>query len=128
MLAKDNEESVDSNGKVTPYSLNRYISKKINSLPAGKGPRQKPLMKSFRDIRKYNKQSKIASRMAKRICCLNLENESARAIDRTKKLVPAVAIHNLNLFNCPAGIFRNTLAPLNASTFDFGRRYSSLAP
>jgi YVTN family beta-propeller protein len=43
---KDNEESVDSNGNVTPYSLNRYISKKINSLPAEKRPRQKPLMKS----------------------------------------------------------------------------------
>jgi tetratricopeptide (TPR) repeat protein len=43
---KDNEESVDSNGNVTPYSLNRYISKKINSLPVEKRPRQKPLMKS----------------------------------------------------------------------------------
>jgi tetratricopeptide (TPR) repeat protein len=43
---KDNEESVDSNGNVTPYSLNRYISKKINSLPAEKRPRQKPLMRS----------------------------------------------------------------------------------
>jgi tetratricopeptide (TPR) repeat protein len=43
---RDNEESVDSNGNVTPYSLNRYISKKINSLPAEKRPRQKPLMRS----------------------------------------------------------------------------------
>jgi hypothetical protein len=43
---KDNEESVDSNGNVTPYSLNRYISRKINSLPTEKRPRQKPLMRS----------------------------------------------------------------------------------
>jgi len=43
---RDNEESVDSNGNVTPYSLNRYISKKINSLPVEKRPRQKPLMRS----------------------------------------------------------------------------------
>jgi YVTN family beta-propeller protein len=43
---RGNEESVDSNGNVTPYSLNRYISKKINSLPAEKRPRQKPLMRS----------------------------------------------------------------------------------
>jgi YVTN family beta-propeller protein len=43
---RGNEESVDSNGNVTPYSLNRYISKKINELPAEKRPRQKPLMKS----------------------------------------------------------------------------------
>ena len=33
---RGNDESVDSNGNVTPYSLNRYISKKINSLPAEK--------------------------------------------------------------------------------------------
>ncbi|MGC1933077.1 MAG: hypothetical protein WA667_29235 [Candidatus Nitrosopolaris sp.] len=41
-----NEESVDSNGYVTPYSLNRYIYKKINSLSTEKRPRQKPLMKA----------------------------------------------------------------------------------
>ena len=41
-----NKESVDSNGNVTPYSLNKYISKKINELPAEKRPRQKPVMKS----------------------------------------------------------------------------------
>jgi hypothetical protein len=39
-------DSVDSNGYVTPYSLNGYISKKINGLPREKRPRQKPLMKS----------------------------------------------------------------------------------
>ena len=43
---RDNKESVDGNGNVTPYSLNKYISKKINDLPAAKRPRQKPLMKS----------------------------------------------------------------------------------
>ncbi|CAN5413396.1 hypothetical protein BH18THE2_BH18THE2_29620 [soil metagenome] len=43
---KGNEESVDNNGYVTPYSLNKYIFKKINSLPSKKRPQQKPLMKA----------------------------------------------------------------------------------
>jgi len=43
---RGNEDSVDRKGYVTPYSLNRYISEKIDSLPTEKRPRQKPLMKS----------------------------------------------------------------------------------
>lgn len=43
---RENAESVDSNGNVTPYSLNKYISKKINNLSPEKRRRQKPSMKS----------------------------------------------------------------------------------
>jgi uncharacterized caspase-like protein len=43
---KGNEDSVDNDGYVTPQSLNRYIFKKIRSLPFDKRPRQKPSMKS----------------------------------------------------------------------------------
>jgi tetratricopeptide (TPR) repeat protein len=43
---KGNEDSVDNDGCVTPQSLNRYIFKKIRSLPLDKRPRQKPSMKS----------------------------------------------------------------------------------
>jgi tetratricopeptide (TPR) repeat protein len=43
---RQNAESVDSNGNVTPYTLNKYISKKINNLSPEKRRRQKPSMKS----------------------------------------------------------------------------------
>jgi tetratricopeptide (TPR) repeat protein len=43
---RKNAESVDGNGNVTPYTLNKYISKKINNLSPEKRRRQKPSMKS----------------------------------------------------------------------------------
>jgi hypothetical protein len=43
---KPNEDSVDNDGCVTPHSLNRYIFRKIRSLPFDKRPHQKPSMKS----------------------------------------------------------------------------------
>ena len=43
---KGNEDSVNNDGCVTPDSLNRYIFRKIRSLPLDKRPYQKPSMKS----------------------------------------------------------------------------------